>query len=933
VIGRVGLAGALLVAACARSAAGAAVESFADCDGAVARAPSSYESFFCYYRVAVRDAAWTRAAARLDRLGARYPDSGWPLLVRGFVARVGLEETERVAALYEQALARFTEQGNARGEVMARTNLHTVRLEAGDGAAAAEHVARALEAAQASGDREALARASLLEAKHLVALGTELGKAHRALRRAHDSAFPEGPFGVQQLVLELLASVAFQLRRYEEAAALSERLLDLKQRVGTLESLSALRYNVANARLVQEEARPRPDSIPRLRELFAEVLRSAVDEGEPVTMARAHALLGDLWSEEAPSRAEEHYGRCLGLIRGLEDRTAEMHCLWAQAKHLAARRPTVAMRAVERAARIAIAAENDLWATYVWQAQLRTLWHANPAAAAGEASMALLDAIERLRRSQADAASRIGVFANWTADYYWLAGRLLGSDPPQLGRAFDVSERLRSRVLLETLEAAGIGARAPPPEAQRLAETRTRIVGVQRQLLDPALDRERRSSLLAELERLEVDESILAAPLAGARRDPRLATLAEVRQRLAPDEAMLVFLVGLDRDLYGRPAGGSWAVAVTHDGVNVRRIPGRLLLEAAVPLFNGLLERRDGSEGAAAAALHAQLLGETAAGLGPAIRRLVVVPDGVLHELPFAALRPGPGADPLGARYELAVAPSATLWARWTSRARVHPPAAALVVAAPELASHADGVALERGGGVLSHAPALPPLAYAEREGIRIRRTVGGASELLTGPAAAETALKAADLRRFGLLHLATHALADDEYPDRSAVLLAPGSDSEDGLLQPREISMLDLEGRAVVLSACHTAAGRVVSGEGVLSLSRAFFEGGARTIVASYRALRDDETEKLMSWFYADVARGRSLGSALQTARRRALAEGLPAAAWSAVFLMGDPDFSWPPTRGGRRWAWAAGGLLICVLAAVGLRAAARAFRRASGS
>jgi CHAT domain-containing protein len=547
--------------------------------------------------------------------------------------------------------------------------------------------------------------------------------------------------------------------------------------------------------------------------------------------------------------------------------------------------------------------------------------------------MALLDAIERLRRAQADSATRMGVFANWTADYYWLVGRLLDSGPAQTARAFDVSERMRARVLLERLDDAGIGRPSPAgPERQDLAGTRARIAGVQRQLLDPSLGGERRSSLLTELERLELDEATLATPLSGTSGDPRRTTLSDVQARLEPHEAMFVFLVGLDQDLYGRPAGGSWVFVITPGGVEVRGIPDRLHLEAAVPVFNGLVERRDGSEDVAAAALYAQLLGDAVGLLGPEIRRLVVIPDGILHELPFAALRPRPEADPLGSRYELAVAPSATLWARWTSPARVAPPVAALVVAAPDLPARAPGVALER-GGVLAHAPALPPLAYAGREGDRVRRAVGGASELLVGSGAAETALKAADFRRFGLLHLATHALADDDYPDRSAVLLAPGSDSEDGLLQPREISLLDLEGRAVVLSACHTAAGRVVSGEGVLSLARAFFEAGARTIVAGHRALRDDETEKLMRWFYAEVARGRSLGGALHAARRRAMAEGLPAAAWSGVFLMGDPDFSWPPRSQGWPWGWAAAGVILLALALSALRRARRSFLEPSAS
>ena len=278
-----------------------------------------------------------------------------------------------------------------------------------------------------------------------------------------------------------------------------------------------------------------------------------------------------------------------------------------------------------------------------------------------------------------------------------------------------------------------------------------------------------------------------------------------------------------------------------------------------------------------------------AAVLGPGVRRLVIVPDGILHELPFAALRAAADDVPLGARYEIALAPSATLWARWRSLPGRRTPAAALVLADPERRVAGSATAAERGGGILTEALDLGPLPHARREGRRVRRAVGGESRLLAGHEATEAALKALSLAPFGILHFATHAVADEAYPDRSAVLLEPGSETEDGLLQPPEVSALDLDGRAVVLSACRTAAGPVASGEGVLSLARSFFEGGARTVVASRGRLRDDEAERLFGSFYAHLGRGHGMGEALRLARVDAIASGMPAATWASVELLGD--------------------------------------------
>src|SRR5262249_55021015 len=137
----------------------------------------------------------------------------------------------------------------------------------------------------------------------------------------------------------------------------------------------------------------------------------------------------------------------------------------------------------------------------------------------------------------------------------------------------------------------------------------------------------------------------------------------------------------------------------------------------------------------------------------------------------------------------------------------------------------------------------------------------------------------------------AAHAVADDERPERSSVLLAPGSPAEDGLLQVREIADLPLGGRIVVLSACRSAGGSLLRGEGVLSLAPAFFQARAPAVVGSLWPLRDDEGERLFGAFYRHLAGGVSLGTALQAAQREAIAAGQPPAAWSGLVVIGDGD------------------------------------------
>jgi CHAT domain-containing protein len=280
----------------------------------------------------------------------------------------------------------------------------------------------------------------------------------------------------------------------------------------------------------------------------------------------------------------------------------------------------------------------------------------------------------------------------------------------------------------------------------------------------------------------------------------------------------------------------------------------------------------------AADALGRLLLGSAVGGLPPQVQRLVIVSDGELHRLPFEALRPARDLPRLAERFEIAVVPSATLWLRLRSAPVAPAPEAALVFADPELARGFEG-----------DTP-LAALPWARREARAIAQTLGiPAGRVREGSAASEDFLKQTSLGRYAVLHLAAHARADETFPDRSAVFLAPGSTAENGWLQPREIAALDFGGRLVVLSACDSATGFVLSGEGPLSLARAFFAGGASGVVATRWPLRDDDAAFVMDRFYRALATGVGAAAALQRARQDAIDGNRPAAVWAGLVLIGD--------------------------------------------
>jgi len=166
---------------------------------------------------------------------------------------------------------------------------------------------------------------------------------------------------------------------------------------------------------------------------------------------------------------------------------------------------------------------------------------------------------------------------------------------------------------------------------------------------------------------------------------------------------------------------------------------------------------------------------------------------------------------------------------------------------------------------------------------------LGHGSEARLGEDASESFVKSADLRRYGLVHIAAHGIVDEARPERSAILLAPGAPGEDGLLQLREISGLSLSGSVVVLATCDSSSGELLQGEGVMSLARGFFRAGARAVVGSLWPLRDDEPQLFFSSLYRRLGEGATLSNAVAVARRDRIKAGAPAAAWAGLVILGD--------------------------------------------
>jgi CHAT domain-containing protein len=201
-------------------------------------------------------------------------------------------------------------------------------------------------------------------------------------------------------------------------------------------------------------------------------------------------------------------------------------------------------------------------------------------------------------------------------------------------------------------------------------------------------------------------------------------------------------------------------------------------------------------------------------------------------------------------------------------------------------------------------------------------------SDVRLGKEASADYLRHTPLAGFEVIHFATHALVDDRALGRTALALAPGT-TGNGLVTPGELAGLRLNAGMVVLSACRTAGGVVVDGEGIQGLTASLLEAGARSVVATSWRVGDRSTVRFVDRLYSALARGKPVAEALREAKLESLAAGDPPAVWAAFSVVGDPTvvvpLRAPPSS--RGW-WAGAGVVIAIVVAAARRRRASAAR-----
>jgi CHAT domain-containing protein len=458
----------------------------------------------------------------------------------------------------------------------------------------------------------------------------------------------------------------------------------------------------------------------------------------------------------------------------------------------------------------------------------------------------------------------------------------------------------------------------PADLLKRKQDNLDRQQAIAAQLTGIALTQEQKkpSELETELDTLQTEYDDIenqirtASPRYAALTAAQPLTLADAQQKVLDDNTVLLE--------YALGADNSYLFAATKSGVSLYKLPSRtdvdkMAMDLRAQLIPSKLQRRivgiDVAEqqrglslmqgpsenvvafATASNALYKGVL-EPAASL-ITDKRLLIVPDGALNYIPFEALvKSTDGADYSALSYlvktnEIVYAPSASVIAalRNTSSAAAgknvlliadpvfnsnDPRAKGAAAAATAGESRGLGLGLESAvndvaGNDSASAGASPgaglPLVRlggtrVEADEIsKIARTGGGQPDVWIDLNASEDNVRARDLTKYRMIHIATHGLLDADRPQFTGVVLSlVGNKTNDGFLRTDEIFNLKLGGSLVMLSACETGLGKEKRGEGVIGLTRAFMYAGAPTVGVSLWSVADRSTADLMTDFYKRV-------------------------------------------------------------------------------
>jgi CHAT domain-containing protein/tetratricopeptide (TPR) repeat protein len=827
-------------------------------------------------------------AIHISRLARDREAEAQALFNMGY-ANTMADDKDAALRYYEEALSIFSEIGERRGIAAVLTFIGMAKGEKGDLAGALQdEFDRALPLWAAAQDQWGLAKTR----NTIGLLYSMMGEPQKALDLQREARKMFGLIGDQRSEAVCLNSIGYiliglgqldeALQSYQSAARMFRTMGDPVRecvaiaRIGKIYELRhqnalAIKFYLRWLSLVRELHTPRMEAI---------VLR----------------WIGNVYMERSPAAALFYYQKASRIGRSVIDPAGEAETLAGMASiYRTMRKDTRSLEYFRRALtlrRNLMDRDEEASTLYCIADIERRMGKLDEARADIQEAIGIN---ERLRAKVVSQELRSSYFASVHHRYELYTDILMAQEKqePRNGfqAAFEASERGRSRSLLEMLAEAranirkGIDPSLLQTEAALLKklgsceQSRIKLLSGNHTDLAAAALQADWDSIFQDYNEVE-DKIRQASPQYAALINPQPLGLGNIqREVLEPGTLLLEYSLGERR---------SFLWAVTGSTIRGYWLPGRKTIESIALHVYELLAKAHSREQerlywTEAGRLSRILLGPVSSQLGSS--RLLVVSDGALQYIPFPAL-PAPRDPnapsgsrpvPMAALHEIIYLPSASMLQELRQEIAQRKPAPRSVAvlanpvydkydsrigAASGQSKHERGDSLAelkslfRGLATSAQTLSLPPLPATQDEADAIVKLVPDEKDRLVavGLQATREAAMRPELGQYRIIHFATHGLFDSEHPDRSGLVLSMVDERgqpRNGVLSLTDIYNLNLPADLVVLSACNTALGRDIRGEGLVGLVRGFMYAGAANVVSSLWRVDDTAAAEFMTRFY----------------------------------------------------------------------------------
>ena len=850
-------------------------DALAELDRVISLQPQNIAAYSYKIYVLVRDGRDTQAVEPLQtslQLLQTAPDD---LREKLLLVQLGnvyrrLGNYAEAAQVLDRAIALARASGDLRGEESALAQLASVHYRQNNFLQALDSWRRALEVSKAITQRKT--KIETYPQRHLGGIGDvyyrlgDLATAEQTYRESLALSVAAKDLLNQSSVLNGLGDVYIEQGKLsqaiiiqEQALALGEKNANLPNQLGALNSLSVLYRQIGDAQKAMEY-------VQRALRLL-EGRRNPLWEAESLNnLGSLHLKLGEF------TRAKSAYQKALAV------------------------NPATAPNIIWRA-------HSGLGDACAQSGEFDE---------ASEHYQKAIETIETVRARLGGEEEKAGFFQDKVEVYkkqiaLQLDPRFKDPNSQNAAEAFHFAERARARAFLDLLAEARLEVEqtAAPDLAKQQKELQQRIAQLTTQLIKERSQEpdKQDETKIAELEKSlgEADTGLAEWLRELRRRNPRYAalqypepiTLATAQRMLDNQTILLSYSLGETQ---------SFLFAVTQHSFQVKRLPPEATLREGVQKFLSAITDKNNPDPEEyrrqAMRLSQQLLEPVSKMLTG--NKIVIVPDGALHRLPFEALFL-PGSNSRGdlrrlpyliRRFAISYAPSLSVLAELQNEQRAEAPRKFIGFGDPvyeQPAERLSAATLRTAGAARLN---FQPLPHSREEIAGIAKLfAAGDSELFFGEAASEENVKAPKrLNSYRMVHFSTHGYLNEARPKFSGLVLSlPRSElQEDGLLSAYEIFNLKLNADLVVLSACETGLGKEVKGEGLMSLTRAFMYAGTPSVVVSLWNVNDQSAADLMIRFYRNLQTGMTKGEALRQAQLETIRDNGFPFFWAPFVLIG---------------------------------------------